>query len=273
MALPTIRVGDHEFTRLILGSNPVSGYNHDNPELTAEMAEYFTMENAKALLRQAEAAGINVFQGRVDRWILHVMQEYWAEGGTMKLICQSASEMADIRGNMLVGAKSGASAVYHHGTETDNYWRENRIDELQDVMKAARDAGVAVGVGSHTPEVIEYIEEKDWDIDFYMTGFYNVYKNVKGRRKSFILTGKFIKDCFEEEDRRRMCETIRSVKKPCLGFKILAAGKHCETTETREAAFRFAYENIKSTDAVVVGMYPRHSDQVSENVSFAKKYA
>jgi len=163
--------------------------------------------------------------------------------------------------------------VYHHGTETDNYWREDRIDELEDVMKTARDAGVAVGVGSHTPEVIEYIEEKGWDIDFYMTSFYNVYKYVKGRRQSFILTGKYIKDCFEKEDRKRMCETIRSVGKPCLGFKILAAGKNCESVETREAAFRFAYENIKSTDAVVVGMYPRHNDQVSENVSFAEKYA
>ena len=45
-------------------------------------------------------------------------------------------------------------------------------------MKTARDAGVAVGVGSHTPEVVEYIEENGWDVDFYMTGFYNVYKTI-----------------------------------------------------------------------------------------------
>jgi len=273
MELSKIKVRDLSFSRLILGSNPISGYNHDNPKLTEEMIEYFTMENVKKLFRQCEDAGINAFQGRADRWILHIMQEYWAEGGTMQFICQTATEMKDIRANIRLAAKSGACAVYHHGTETDNYWREGRIDELREVMKTARDSGVTVGVGSHTPEVIEYIEEKAWDVDFYMTCFYNVYKNVKGRRQSFIITGKYIKDCFEEEDRRRMCETIRSVKKPCLGFKILAAGKHCESSETREAAFRFAYENIKSTDAVVVGMYPQDSDQVSENVSFAEKYA
>ena len=273
MKLPMISVGNNSFTRLMLGSNPISGYNHDNPEISNEMIEYFTMENAKKLLRQCEDAGINAFQGRADRWILHIMKEYWAEGGTMQFICQTATEMKDIRANMRRAANTGACAVYHHGTETDNYWREGRIDELRDVLKTARDCGVAVGVGSHTPEVIEYIEEKDWDVDFYMTCFYNVYKNVKGRRESFIITGKYIKDCFDEEDRLRMCQTIRSVQKPCLGFKILAAGKHCESPATREAAFRFAYENIKPTDALIVGMYPRHSDQVRENVALAEKYS
>ena len=231
------------------------------------------MENAKKLLRQAEEAGITAFQGRADRWILHIVKEHWAEGGKLQFICQTATEMKDIRANIMLAAASGACAVYHHGTETDNYWREDRIDELREVMKTARDCGVAVGVGSHTPEVIEYIEENDWDVDFYMTCFYNVYKNVKGRRKSFIITGKFIKDCFEQEDRQRMLETIRKVSKPCLGFKIFAAGKHCKTPETREAAFQYAFENIKPTDAVVVGMYPRNGDQVSENVSMAAKFA
>jgi hypothetical protein len=272
MDLPTIKVRDLSFTRLILGSNPVSGYNHDEPELTEEMIEYFTMENAKKLLRQCEDAGINAFQGRADRWILHIVQEHRAEGGTLQFICQTATEMKDIRANIRLAASAGACAVYHHGTETDNYWREGRIDELADVMKTARDCGVAVGVGSHTPEVIEYIEEHDWDVDFYMTCFYNVYKNVQGRRESFIITGKYIKDCFEEDDRRRMCETIRRVSKPCLGFKIFAAGKHCETPESREAAFRYAFENIKPIDALVVGMYPRHSDQVGENVSQVMKF-
>ncbi|MCK4925663.1 MAG: hypothetical protein KAS61_11850 [Spirochaetes bacterium] len=272
MELPKIKVRDLSFSRLILGSNPITGYNHDAPELTREMIEYFTMENVKKLLRQCEDAGINAFQGRADRWIFHILKEYWAEGGTMQFICQTATEMKDIRANIRHAANAGACAVYHHGTETDNYWREGRINELREVMKTARECGVAVGVGSHTPEVIEYIEENDWDVDFYMTCFYNVYKNVKGRRESFIITGKYIKDCFDEEDRLRMCETIRSVDKPCIGFKILAAGKHCESHATRETAFRFAYENIKPTDALIVGMYPRHSDQVRENVSLAEKY-
>ncbi len=273
MNLPAVKVGDLSFTRLILGNNPISGYNHDEPELSREMQDYFTMDSVKKLLKQCEDAGINAFQGRADRWILHIVKEHWAEGGTLQFICQTASEMRDVRANIRLAASAGACAIYHHGTETDNFWREGRIDELREVMKTARDCGVAVGVGSHTPEVIEYIEEKGWDVDFYMTGFYNVYKYVKGRKESFIITGKHINDCFEEEDRNRMCETIRSVGKPCLAFKILSAGKHCSTPETREAAFRFAFENIKPTDAVVVGMYPRHSDQVTENVSMVKKYA
>jgi hypothetical protein len=39
----------------------------------------------------------------------------------MNFICQTASEMRDIRANIRRAAKAGACAVYHHGIETGNY--------------------------------------------------------------------------------------------------------------------------------------------------------
>ena len=35
---------------------------------------------------------------------------------------------------------------------------------------------VRVDIGSHIPEVLDYVEEKGWDVDFYMACFYNLYK-------------------------------------------------------------------------------------------------
>ena len=141
-----------------------------------------------------------------------------------------------------------------------------------EIMKTARDLGVAVGVGAHIPEVIEYIEEKDWDIDFYMASFYNVYKGMKERRQSYIITGVHREDVFEEEDRLQMCRTIKAASRPCLAFKILAAGRNCSGKENVREAFRFAFDNIKPTDAVVVGMFPRDSDQAAENVALVKEF-
>jgi hypothetical protein len=34
-------------------------------------------------------------------------------------------------------------------------------------------------------------------------------------------------------------------------------------------AFRFAFSNIKPKDAVVVGMFPKHLDQIALNVQYA----
>ncbi|MCK4804655.1 MAG: hypothetical protein KAT88_08855 [Spirochaetes bacterium] len=73
------------------------------------------------------------------------MHEHRQEGGKLNFICQTASEMENIRANIRLAAKEGAFAVYHHGTETGNYWREGRIEELREIMKTARDA-VVVGM-------------------------------------------------------------------------------------------------------------------------------
>ena len=70
-----------------------------------------------------------------------------------------------------------------------------------------------------------------------------------------------------------MCEMIRRTRKPCLGFKILAAGRKCDTPKDVRQAFEFAFRNIKPTDGVIVGMYPRFTDQISENVALARELA
>ena len=66
---------------------------------------------------------------------------------------------------------------------------------------------------------------------------------------------------------------IRQVKQPCLAFKILGAGRRLASQEIVRAAFEFAYKNIKPSDAVIVGMYPRRFDQVSANVEYARQFS
>ena len=69
-----------------------------------------------------------------------------------------------------------------------------------------------------------------------------------------------------------MCNVIRSVEKPVLGFKILAGGFSADRPELTEQAFQFALNNVKQTDGVIVGMLPVFTDQVSENAALASKY-
>ena len=263
-----VSIGPMDVSRLIVGHNPPAGNSHvDNP-LDAAMREYFTVENTVAMYRHAESLGLGTFMIRADYHMLELVEQYRRGGGTMNFIAQTASEMHDVFANIRITAAAGAGAIYHHGTQTDKFWREGRIDDAKDYLKCMRDCGVAVGLASHQPEIIEYVEEHDWDIDFYMCSLYNLSRVP---RESAAVTGRtaYDKEVYLGEDRDAMCRVIRAVDKPVLAFKILAASRHCATPDTVAAAYRYAYTSIKPTDAVVVGFFPRDHDQIAEGITHA----
>jgi hypothetical protein len=120
--------------------------------------------------------------------------------------------------------------------------------------------------------VVETIEERGWDIDFYMTC---VYERHRTREELLEHLGHVpipLREVYLESDPPRMYAAMRSTAKPCLAFKILAAGRLCDSAETVEAAFRSTFEGIKPQDAAIVGIYPEYSDQVAEDVALTIRY-
>jgi len=234
--------------------------------MDAEMREYFTPERVVAYLHALQAAGINTLQARGDyHRILHWIELFRREGGRLHWIAQTASEMSDVFENIRVLAAAGAIGVYYHGTRADRFWLQGRIDQVSDYLKCMRDAGVQVGLGTHIPEVIEYAEEKGWDIDFYMACLYNI--NREPRESALVSPGApTSREVYLPSDPPRMGQVIRQTEKTCLAFKILAASRLCATQEGVAAAFRFAFSQIKPKDAVVVGMFPKNADQIAVNV-------
>jgi hypothetical protein len=206
-------------------------------------------------------------QLRGDRHLLRLIHEYRDQGGKLMWIAQTVSELADIRAGVRSMAAYKPIAIYLHGTRADNYWKTGKLDQLKDDLAALRESGLPTGLGSHTPEVIEESEEKGWDVDFYMAALYNPYKLTPGWRESFLVSGQHEPEIYEHTDRDRMCNVIRQTRKPCLAFKILAAGRNAQTPDRLSEAFQFALSNIKPTDAIVVGMFPKHSDQVAQNTA------
>ena len=267
--LPRVRFAnsDIDITRLISGGNPLCGGSHFSFQLSDEMADYFTAEQVVKYLHHLEQSGINTLQARGDyHRILHWVELFRREGGKLHWIAQTASEMSDVFQNIRILAAAGVIGIYFHGSRTDRLWLAGRIDEAEDYLKCIRDCGVQVGLGTHTPEVIEYAEEKGWDIDFYMACFYNLHR--KPRESIFVDKTKKNPQTeeFLPEDPDRMCRVIRSTDKMCLGFKILAANRLCGNQKMVAEAFQYAFQNIKPKDAVVVGMYTRHLDQINLNI-------
>src|SRR5207249_1133032 len=60
--LPTIRLGPHEVTRLIIGGNPIYGYSHFNTHFDRHLTAWHTSERVLELLRRCQECGINTWQ-------------------------------------------------------------------------------------------------------------------------------------------------------------------------------------------------------------------
>jgi hypothetical protein len=271
MTLPTVPFGPTTVSRLIVGVNPFSGNSHASSALSEEMADYFTADRIVRTLLRCQELGMTAMQMRADRHILRVIREYRNRGGTMGFIAQTASEMADLPGNIQRIAGAGAIGAYHHGSRTDSLWLEGRIDEVLPLLKVMRDVGLQVGLGTHIPEVIDYVEEAGWDIDFYMACFYNL--NRKPRMGGISGGGPAPEpEGFLDEDRECMARRILATDKTVLGFKFLAAGRKCGAPDTTREAFRWAFAHIKPKDALVVGMFPKYRDQVKENIEYTKQF-
>ena len=166
-------------------------------------------------------------------------------------------------------------AIAHHGGVTDKLFRAGRYAVVRDFVKKVHDAGLVAGISMHNPDNLARIEDSDWENDFYMTCFYYLTRSPEelGRIVSEPTVEQTLGEYyFFAGDPDRMTQRVRGARKPCLGFKILGAGRLCKNAQMLEKAFAYAYRSIKPVDGVIVGMYPALSDEVQENVALAKKY-
>jgi hypothetical protein len=271
--MPTIPLGEHRVTRLIVGSNPINGYSYLGPHMDRHMSEYFTVDRTTEFLLSCERAGINThqFSGSASGKAEAILRKVRERGSRMKFICLH-SERGEIKQTI---DKMQPIAMVHHGGVTDRLFSEGKGQQVHDYVKAVHDEGLLAGVSAHNPDCIRRIADEGWENDFFMACFYFLTRKLfhkSGEQTSQPETLE-INYPFYRNDPTVMTRVIRQVQQPCLGFKILAAGRMCAEEETVRNAFRLAFEGIKPTDGVIVGMYPRFFDEVSANARYAREFA
>lgn len=265
--MPSIALGPHRVSRLVVGANPISGYSYLGPEVDREMKAYFTPQRIMDFLRQCEREGINTHQFSAASKAVDVYGSLRDHGSKLQLI-GLYSKREEIKPVIRRLAPLG---LVHHGGVTDRLFREGRSSDVHDFVKAVHDAGALAGVSAHNPDCIERIADAGWEVDFFMTCFYYMTRDKTASAPAGagpMLDGPDVGYKFYSRDPEVMCKVIRQVSQPCLAFKILAAGRQCASQQTVRDAFRFAFEHIKATDGVIVGMYPRHFNQVSANTQY-----
>jgi hypothetical protein len=268
--LPTIRLGDHEVTRLVAGSNPISGYSYLGPIMDQHMREYFTPERITEFLGNCERAGINTHQFSNPERMTGVIRTLRERGSKMKFIGLHSGEPQSIPIEQVV-RDTQPIAIVHHGGVTDRLFQQGKSQQVHDFVNRVHDAGVLAGVSAHNPDCIKRIANEGWRVDFFMTCFYHLTRTREELEKMPPVVTLPIGYSFFASDPVTMTQVARQVDQPCLGFKILAAGRKCGDKQSVKEAFRFAFEHLKLTDGVIVGMYPRYQDQVRENAEHARQ--
>ncbi len=79
------------------------------------------------------------------------------------------------------------------------------------------------------------------------------------------------KEHFLEEDRARMLARVRQTRRQCLIFKIYGATRRCRSEQDMREALREAFAAAKPEDCVILGMFPKHSDQVAQNARLVRE--
>lgn len=253
--LPASQLGKHNVTRLILGSNPFYGYSHSSRALDQHMREWGTPDNVCAALSEAERNGINTFQTNGDERAIADVRLHRDRGGKLQVIALIRERPEAVVKDM------SPIAVVHHGELTDSLFRQKKLDDVREFLQRVRQTGVLAGVSTHKPEVIESIEDHGWDLDFYMGCVYNRTRTPDEIRRLLGEVPLPAGELYLEKDPERMFAVMRRTPKPCLAFKILAAGR----TPSLDGSFRAAFAGIKPGDCVIVGAYPRFKNEIQEN--------
>ncbi len=268
--LPTIKLGPHAITRLVAGWNPIGGYSYLGPHTDRHMKEYFTVEQTVTFLLDCEKAGINAHQFSVADTTVEVLRRVREHGSNMNFYCLHAGR----EGIAQVVQDTQPFALVHHGGVTDQLFHQGKSQEVHDYVKAVHDRGLLAGVSAHDPDCIRRIADEGWEVDYFMCCFYYLTrKNSTADGPTAAPETLQIAYPFYRADPAVMTRVMREVDQPCLGFKILGAGRLCDSQESVREAFRFAFESIKPKDGVIVGMYPRFFDEIAANSQYTRELA
>jgi hypothetical protein len=239
------------------------------------MQEYFTPDVTCDFLRHAEKWGLDTWLTYWDKKPLDAIRTRWEEGSKMRVYFLARLD----ENNDIAGAESkekGSITDYkplflvHHGGVTDSLFRAGKQERVHDFVKKAHDMGYPAGVSGHNPEVFKYIEDKGWEVDVYQCCLYYLTRpkdEIRAKLGTAMLGEPFL-----EKDRDDMLDVIQNVSKPCIAFKILGAGRHCDSSTSVAEAFQYTFSRIKKTDVTIVGMWPRFKDEIAENTELVRQY-
>jgi hypothetical protein len=247
-AMPSIRLGRLEVSRLLLGSNQFFGYAHGPESLAKQMRAYFTAERIMSTLDQAAGHGITAVVSPPDPQWLEIWSAYRQGGGGMPHWIAQVHRPADnIPAEIDQAAEAGAAAIFIQGERVDEMFSAGRLDDVRGWIERIIALGLPAGMATHRPDVNLLAQERGFANDFF---FQCLYPD----------------DNFHPADRDRAALALAQLEKPAVAYKVLAAGR----LEARDG-YAHIGRYLRPKDGVCVGIYPRDDPhQIRINAQLAR---
>ena len=261
-ALPNGKIKDLLVSRLICGGNLIGGWAHSRDLIYVSklFKAYNTDEKVLDTLQLCEQHGVNtvltnpVSGGQINR--------YWRErGGSIQWISEVHPTPDSPESGVTAAVNNGANMAYIQGNVGDRLVRDGHIDTVAKTMDAIKRAGVPAGVGAHSLKTIMECEKAGVGAEFYVKTLHskNYWSAQRPDQTQEVVDNPA--DNYWCIDPEQTIEYMKSIEKPWIAFKVLAAG-----AIQPEVGFKFAFEN--GADFICVGMF---DFQVADDAAIVKK--
>ena len=265
-ALPVGNLAGLKVSRVILGGNLLTLYTHsrDLKYVRELAARYHTEAKMMETLALAEQHGINTISCSAPPRVFEMFNRYRARGGKMQwIVCLAAKIEEDMasfgeEARRLIG--QGMESVYLHGAVADKLAAMNRPDLIAKALEHVKLQGVPAGVGAHDLKVIELCESAKVPTDYYIKTLHH-HNYPTAPRPEQIKAPTAEVPGYWCADPDALIRRMRTVSKPWIAFKIMAAG-----AIPPQDAFPWAINN--GADHILVGMF---DFQLAEDVGIARE--
>jgi len=261
-SLPMGKIGELEISRLICGGNLIGGFAHsrDLRYVSTLLKAYNTDEKVMDTLQLAEENGINTIMA--DPSATRIINMYWKErGGKIQWITQDRPTSDDLKTVIQFSIDNGASAVHLQGQVSDLWVKRGRVDLIGKVVQFIQENGLPAGVACHSLNVPIECEKAGVNPDYYMKTLHSgdYWSARREDQTRDVLENRA--DNYWCTEPERTIEFMRTLDKPWIAYKVLAAGAILPGK-----GFRYAFDN--GADFITVGMF---DFQIAEDVEIARR--
>ncbi len=261
--MPMGRIKNLRISRLVSGGNLISGWSHARDLIYVHnlMDNYNTEKKVLETLAALEENGVNTIIADPRKKPMDIFKKYWNQGGKIQWIAEGHPTPEDIKTNVKASVDWGAAAVYLQGVIGDRWLKEGHVERLGECVEYIKSLGVPGGLGAHLIDVIINSESLGFDPDFYVKTLHhtNYWSARRPDQGPDVVGNRF--DNFWEPTPEKTIEFMKTVKKPWIAFKTLAAG-----AIPPASGFQYAFQG--GADFICVGMF---DFQVREDAIITKK--
>ncbi len=250
---PRTLVGGLSLPRLIIGCNWISGWSHVSDACDRMIHQaHKTPDSVSEIFETFLAYDVDTVLGAfgVDKNLIPAVSLAQERTGKQMIIIDepilnvddSRQARQDARRMIEACARRGASVCMPLHTCVEQLVNKNTqtIDRLPDYLYMIREAGMIPGLSAHMPEVVQYADLNEYDVETYI----QIY-NCLG----FLM----------QVEIESVAKIIQNAKKPVITIKALAAGR-----TTPFVGLNFAYNTLRDQDMISVGCF--NADQAQEVV-------